>query len=157
MPLEAWLLLSGIILLIIEVIIPGFGIFGISGLFGLTVGLYCLMGGGVVSMLAVAGMYIILALGVLFLWLYLPRESKWNPFVLWEKQSNSTGYTGSDDLTALCGQCGTVLTPLRPAGTVQIGRKRFDVSSLGEYIDKGTAVQVIKVEGSKIFVEEVKE
>ncbi len=33
MPLEAWLLLSGIILLIIEVIIPGFGIFGISGLF----------------------------------------------------------------------------------------------------------------------------
>ena len=64
MPLEAWLLLSGIILLIIEVIIPGFGIFGISGLFCLTVGLYCLMGGGVVSMLAVAGMYIILALGV---------------------------------------------------------------------------------------------
>ena len=75
MPLEAWLLLSGIILLIIEVIIPGFGIFGISGLFCLTVGLYCLMGGGVVSMLAVAGMYIILALGVLILWLYLPRES----------------------------------------------------------------------------------
>ena len=94
---------------------------------------------------------------ITLLCVYLPRESKYNPFVLWTQQKNSEGYTGGRDLTALLGQKGRALTTLRPAGTIFADGKRLDVSSLGDYIEKGTSVTIVKVEGSKIFVEKTEE
>lgn len=44
---------------------------------------------------------------------------------------------------------------LRPSGTVQIGDRRIDVITEGEFIPKGTKVKVIKVEGFRIVVARV--
>lgn len=157
MPLEIYFLLAGIVLFVIEMIVPGFGIFGVSSIICFTIGGYYIMGGGIAAISVLAVIYLAFVIIVSFLCLYLPKESKWNPFVLWDKQQNSKGYIGSQDLTMLLGKTGIAFTVLRPAGTVVIDGKRFDVSSLGDYIDKDTAVKIIKVEGSKIFVEKVKE
>ena len=99
--------------------------------------------------------YVVLAAIIAFLGLYLPRESKWNPFVLWDKQRNADGYTGGQDYAELLGQEGVAITTLRPAGTITLAGKRMDVSSTGDFLDKGTKVRIVKVEGSKIFVEKI--
>lgn len=157
MPIEYYLLIVGIILMVVEFAVPGFGIFGIVGMMFLTGGGYYLMGGGMPALLIILGFYLLVAVVLAILFLYLPRESKWNPFVLWDKQKNSDGYIGGQNLDAFLGKKGEALTVLRPAGTVLVEGRRLDVISLGDYIPKGASVRIVKVEGSKIFVDLIKE
>lgn len=157
MPMEYYLLIGGVVLLVAEMAVPGFGILGIGGLVCLTAGGFFVLGGGYTAIAVLAGIYLLLALVIALCCFYLPRESKWNPFVLWDKQRNSAGYIGGRDLSALLGKKGQTLTTLRPAGTVEVDGKRLDVSSLGDYIPKDVSVTIIKVEGSKIFVEKTRE
>lgn len=148
MPMEYYVLTVGIILLLIELLIPGFGIFGIAGTLCLSWSGYYLLGGGVTAILAIIGFYVLLAVGIAFL--------SRNTFAFWDKNNNGQSYGGSD-LSALVGQEGVTLTTLRPAGTVLVKDKRLDVSSLGDYIPKDVAVRIVKTEGSKIFVDMVRE
>lgn len=157
MPIEYYLLTAGVVLMAVELIVPGFGLFGVAGIVCLSWGCYYLLGGGMTALSVIVGFYLLLAAGIAVLCLYLPRESKWNPFVLWDKQSNSKGYTGGSDLSAFVGLQGVALTALRPAGTVLVEGRRLDVSSLGDYIPKNAQVRIVKTEGSKIFVDRVKE
>ena len=115
------------------------------------------MGGGFPALAVLLGFYVVAALVLAFLCVYLPKESKWNPFVLWEKQQNSAGYTGGNDFSQLLGKQGVALTTLRPAGTALIEGKRYDVCSLGDFLPKDSRLVVTKVEGSKLFVDLVKE
>lgn len=45
MPLEYYFMLAGLVLLLIEFVVPGFGIFGVSGMVCLTVGGFYVLGG----------------------------------------------------------------------------------------------------------------
>ena len=146
MPLEYYFMLAGLVLLLIEFVVPGFGIFGVSGMVCLTVGGFYVLGGNAWA-----------ALVITLLCVYLPKESKYNPFVLWTRQKNSEGYTGGKNWSMLVGKRGTALTTLRPAGTILVDGKRLDVSSQGDYIEKSAPVIIVRVEGSKIFVEQTKE
>lgn len=157
MPGEYYCLLAGVVLLLVELAVPGFGIFGVLGILCLTVGTYFVLGGGLTALLVLVGVYALLALALAGLCLYLPKESKYNPFVLWTRQRNSEGYTGGADLQSLLGQQGRALTTLRPAGTILLGEQRLDVSSLGDYIEKDSQVVIVKVEGSKVFVDKIRE
>ena len=144
MPLEYYFMLAGLVLLLIEFVVPGFGVFGVSGMVCLTVGGFYVLGGNAWAALVL-------------LCVYLPKESKYNPFVLWTRQKNSEGYTGGKNWSMLVGKRGTALTTLRPAGTILVDGKRLDVSSQGDYIEKSAPVIIVRVEGSKIFVEQTKE
>ena len=53
----------------------------------------------------------------------------------------------------LVGQEGSALTDLRPSGTAQFGEKRQDVVTDGKFVEKGTKVKVLEVEGSRVVVE----
>jgi len=67
------------------------------------------------------------------------------------------GYTSADTRTELLGRTGTALTPLRPAGTAQIGEERIDVVTSGEFISANSPIIVIQVEGSRIVVRKEEE
>lgn len=155
MPMEYNLLIVGVVLLFIELLIPGFGIFGVLGLCSLTVGSFFVMGGGMEAFLVLLAIYVLLAAIIFFLFLYKPANSRWNPFILWDKQKNSDGYTGSGNFSNLLNKTAVTVTPLRPAGTVLLDDERIDVSSFGDYIDKDVIVRIVKIEGSKIFVRKV--
>jgi membrane-bound serine protease (ClpP class) len=51
------------------------------------------------------------------------------------------------------GQSGIVLTPLRPAGTIELEGRRLDVTANGAFIEAGKEVRVLAVNGSFITVE----
>lgn len=157
MPMEYTLLLAGVLLMAIEFVVPGFGIFGVFGLGCLTAGSYFLLGGGVWAITVLTLIYATLVAVLVFLCFYLPSESRWNPFVLWTKQKKGEGYQSSRDYSSLLERQATTITPLRPAGTIMLEGNRLDVSSYGDYIDKDEQVIITKVEGSKIFVQRVKE
>lgn len=103
MPIEYYLLIAGVILMSVELAVPGFGIFGIGGLLCLTGGGYYLLGGGFAALAVLLGVYALAALVLAFLCVYMPKESKWNPFVLWDKQQNSAGYTRGRGFFVLAG------------------------------------------------------
>ena len=150
--LEVLLFIVGMGLLILEVFIPGFGIFGIAGIVSILASFYFVLGGNAaaVNWLAVS---IVAALVIFALLIkYLPSNPAWNLFVLKDKQENSEGYSVTPDMTQYAGKTGIALTTLRPAGIALIDGVRADVVTFGDYIDAGTDIVVVRVEGRKIFV-----
>ena len=89
MPLEYYFMLAGLVLLLIEFVVPGFGIFGVSGMVCLTVGGFYVLGGNAWAALVLLAVYLFLVLVITLLCVYLPRESKYNPFVLWTRQNTA--------------------------------------------------------------------
>ena len=72
---------------------------------------------------------------------------------LFAQVSSEDGYVASsNEFEALLGASGKSLSPLRPSGTALIEKKRMSVITSGEFIAAGSAIEVIKVRGSKIVV-----
>ena len=77
--------------------------------------------------------------------------------LLKDATTTEEGYVSNANRIELIGKQGMSLTPLRPAGTVAVEDERIDVVTEGGYVDAGKTVEVIKVEGSRIVVREIKE
>ena len=150
--LEVLLFILGMGLLILEVFVPGFGLFGIAGILSMLASFYFVLGGNV-SALNWLAVSIVAALAIFALLIkYLPSNPAWNLFVLKDKQENSEGYSVTPDMTQYAGKAGVAVTTLRPAGIALVDGARIDVVTFGDYIDAGTNIVVVRVEGSKIFV-----
>lgn len=50
------------------------------------------------------------------------------------------------------GDEGEALTVLRPSGTARFGKVKLSVVTSGEFVERGTRVRVIRVEGSRVVV-----
>ncbi len=152
------LIIAGIVFCGLELIIPGFGVAGVLSIVCFTVAGYFALGGGIAAIGSILLVYLFLFAIVALLGWYLPSNSKWNPFVLWERQKN-----GPKEEKLLksyqehLGKCGETITPLRPAGIMMLDGHRLDVLTEGGFIEPRTMVKIVKVEGIKIFVEVVKE
>ena len=79
MPLEYYFMLAALVLLLIEFVVPGFGVFGVSGMVCLTVGGFYVLGGNAWAALVLLAVYLFLVLVITLLCVYLPKESKYNP------------------------------------------------------------------------------
>lgn len=76
--------------------------------------------------------------------------------ILHRELSVEDGFQSADKvLEELAGQEGVTLTMLRPSGMARFGHQRVSVVADGELIEKGEAVRVIQVEGSRVLVERV--
>jgi membrane-bound ClpP family serine protease len=151
------LLIAGFILAGVELVLPGFSLPGISSILALICGVFLLadsvMEGIWITLIVVA----LLGIGLAVL-LYLLSKGKFrSPLILEEEQKRTEGYLSSSDLEYLLGKQGKALTDLRPAGTARIDGVNFDVISEGNYILAGTELVIIRVEGAKLIVREVKE
>lgn len=62
-----------------------------------------------------------------------------------------------DELTALAGQSGEVVTPLRPVGTCSFNGHRVECVSEWGVVDAGTRVEVTSVQGSQVKVRPLSE
>lgn len=143
------MILSGLILIAVEVIvIPGFGLIGILG--GGVI-----LAGGWVSYTQLSPGFGVLALvgglvaAGLMLWL-LPRTRAARSMVL---RARHEGTALDPSFQQLLGQQGVALTVLRPSGTAEFDDRPVDVVTEGQFVEPGTAVQVIQVEGARVVVE----
>ncbi len=59
---------------------------------------------------------------------------------------------GAGDAAVAVGAGGTAITPLHPGGTAEVAGRRVSVVTAGEFIESGTPVEVVTVEGARIVV-----
>ncbi|MGM0453950.1 MAG: NfeD family protein [Thermodesulfobacteriota bacterium] len=81
-----------------------------------------------------------------------------SPLALRSSLSKTDGVVSYDEkLADYLGKQGVALTDMRPAGTAKIEGERVDVVTRGDYIEKGDAVEVSRVEGGRVVVRKKKE
>lgn len=150
--LTVLLLIIGFGLVFLEMHIPGFGVPGISGAICLILAVVLTaqnFAQGLVMTLAIVTVLGIM-LGVVLT--FFAKGKLFKPLVLSDEQKKEHGYISSSDLDYLLGKRGIAVTDLRPAGSVDIDGVKFDVISDGEYISRGTKVEIFKVSGVKLLV-----
>ncbi len=146
------LIVSGIILLLIEMMIPGFGIFGLTGLLLFLWGMYDWMGGGPMALITVTVLSVV---GVLLLWWIVsifPNTRLGERLTLRLQSTKEKGYASHPDPNRWLGKIGETKTVLRPAGTMIVEGTFLDVVTDGEFYEPGTEVKIISVTGGRIVV-----
>lgn len=143
---------AGIAVLLAEVMLPSGGLLTIVALGCFGYSLYLVF----TAVSVFAGMVFVLAdivliPVVLIAGLKLLARS---PMALKTSLSSKSGFSSYDQEKGedYVGRQGKAATDLRPAGTAVIDGKRVDVVTRGDYIEKGSVVTVIAVEGSRIVV-----
>jgi membrane-bound serine protease (ClpP class) len=142
------LLITGAILILLETVLPG----AVAGVIG-----FCCLAAGVVmayvNLGPTAGHWTLLGVGLgsclgAFLWAkYFPDSRAARLFV----SEQQVGDLGVGD-ASLVHQTGVAHSALRPCGTAIISGKRLDVVTEGGFIEPGTSVKVVAVEGLRVVV-----
>lgn len=150
------LVVVGMILIVVEMIIPGFGAAGVSGsvaiIAGLIIGSNSLTG-AMFSLLIIVLLLAIIA-AVIFRSALKGRLSR-SPVVLNTAiEAGSTSLSG-EEAKSLVGRKGKTVTALRPSGIAMIDGKRVDVCSEAEFIDKDAPIEVVSIDGMKVLVKRV--
>ncbi|WP_240501862.1 nodulation protein NfeD [Bacillus sp. MUM 13] len=147
---------AGVVLVLLELFVPG-GIIGAFGLAAIVGSLFLAAESAVemaISLLIALAVSVIAA--ILFVKVFGKEMKFFKKIILTDSTNTEQGYISSPDRSDLLGQTGMTLTDLRPAGTVLIGEERVDVVTEGGFISKNSAVRVVKTEGSRIVVREIK-
>jgi membrane-bound serine protease (ClpP class) len=162
---EILLVAVGLLLLAVELfVIPGFGITGILGILAILAGLVLsLLGAGatatsVVSAAARVAVSLLIAVAAAVALLrVLPRLPFGRDLILDTGLTALTGWASPPESDRQwLGKRGTTVSPLRPAGIADLEGERVDVVSQGEWIDAGSPIEVIRVEGNRIVVRQVR-
>ena len=143
--------LFAITVIIAEFIIPSFGILTITSLFLFGYSLYL-----VFTSVSNSVGFIFVAIDILVIPVLVLLGIKLlavMPVTLKKTLGGKDGVTAQlKTLDHLKGLTGSAITDLRPAGTVILEGKRFDVISDGEYIEKDSNITVSKVDGNRVIV-----
>ena len=157
LPILACFLL-GLILLIVEVFMPGFGLPGITGIV-LEIICIALAYFSHGSMAALGVTLIVLAVIAIAVSLALRSVNKGrlskSSVILTETESVEEGYIASRDMDVFLGKTGVTTTVLRPTGMAEFDGVKLNVQSDGEYISKGEKVRVDHVDGPRVVVRRV--
>jgi len=172
--LEIILFLVGLVCLALELFVfPGFGVFGMSGILLILTSIvmashtfvwptqeyeYRELG---YTLLQVTVAMIAVGAGAVVLARYFPSLPLFNRLVL--KPEPWTGMSpedpiakptmeGYDSLSFLIGETGRTTTVLRPTGKARFGELLVDVTADGFFIEPGSLVEVIDVQGSRVIV-----
>ena len=170
--LEIVLFVVGLLLLGMEIfVVPGFGVFGVTGILLLLgslimagqtftgIGLdYDLKRAGE-TVLTFGGAMVAVVIASMILSHFLPRIPILREIILTppggqqqdEPRLRPELETAS---AALVGASGTTVTVLRPAGKARIDGRLMDVVSDGPYVETGMDVTVVDVQGNRIVVRE---
>jgi membrane-bound serine protease (ClpP class) len=143
----------GLLLMVVEGLIPGFGVPGIAGILCFSASLVLAAPSfqiGLQSLLiALIGSVILISLAVRF----LGKSKYWDRFSLQQTLGKEGGYISqSEDFSVYVGRKGRTATPLHPAGIVTLDDgKRLDVVSEGGFIEKDQPVVITKTDGPRII------
>lgn len=155
--LHIGLFVIGILLMLMEIFLPG-GIVGAIGFISIVTGLVMAAYDTQQGLASLGVAALITAIVTFLLVKKYGVKGLFNKFVLGDTQSNEEGYIAPRDQRELEGKSGIAQTPLRPAGVVKVeGGKRVDAVSVGGYIEAGTVIIVVQVEGTRIVVAELEQ
>jgi membrane-bound serine protease (ClpP class) len=165
---EILMFVAGLVLLAIEIFaIPGFGVFGILGLFfmitGLTLSMVGNIGPGVFDIdtsgivqafLIVMIAFFISVFGSIFVSKQLFTSNAFSHLALDKVQKAEEGYTSAlSEYTNLIGEKGKTFTVLRPAGKVIFKEELFDAVARSGMIEKDVEIIVYDYKNAQLIVD----
>jgi membrane-bound serine protease (ClpP class) len=151
------LLAIGLILLLIEALLPGFSIPGVTGViaiicsFIITILYFPFMYGLFIVLCELVGV----AAAAYAVFKILKRKQLINKFILEETLDYEKNDIGGLDY--FLGKEGITKTALRPYGSADFNGFTADVCSDGNFILVNKKIKVVKIDDSKIIVKEVSE
>ena len=148
-----WIIIIGIIGLVLvfaEILMPGFGIFGILGGVAVVVtAVLAYFSYGVQGFLLAL---VLLVAAFVAMILFAKKTGMYNKVVL--KDKLETKDFDESVLTGLMGMEGITQTTLRPFGVAEFNGRNVDVCSSGDFIDRGKKVRVTQISGKTVTVVE---
>jgi len=151
------LFIAGMALILAEFIVPGV----VCGALG---AILVLVSGGIgcytypdYAWMIILGEFVGVVLSIMFGIYLLSHSRTGKRLILQDSQQADSGWVASDSDESLLGAVGEAFTALRPAGTIVVNKKRLDAVSDASFIEKGAAIRVIEVHGSRIVVERAEE
>lgn len=148
--------IAGIVLLVTELCLPGFGLAGCTGIacfLSVIIMQFLTNSPTAATLVSVVMAAIIIVLVVLFIRSFNSGALFRSPIVLKDRIDSEATPMDETRVSELIGKTGIVETTLRPSGTALIDGKRYTVKTQASFIEKGAAVTVTAVEGLNIIVE----
>lgn len=144
------LILIGLVLIVLELLVfPGTTFAGMLGLGAMGYSVYSAFstyGGTVGWIVLVAVLFLsMITLVVIF------RSRTWRKLQL---ETALDGKVNREAEKVRVGQKGVALSRLAPMGTVELDGEFYEAQSVLSFVDPHSRIRVVKVEGSKIWVEE---
>ncbi len=150
---EIVLALLGVLLLIIEAFIPGFGVFGLGGIGAIAASIFLAVPTTQLAVRYLTWMSVAFVVALFFMVRAISERGLGKALTL---SRDERGFVPARaDLSGYVGREGKALTTLRPAGTAQFGDDRADVVTEGEFVTAGTPVKVMRVDGARITVRSI--
>ena len=156
-----WVLITlcvGITLIVLEAFIPSGGIIGILAAIFLLLSVFFAFrhdrNTGVILLVSLGiGIPIATVIGIR----YWPRTPMGRKIFLTHPTPEDIDPTAAKlrNLHDLKDTVGTTLTPLRPSGVTEFDDRRVDTITEGMMIEKGEAVRVVAIQGSRVVVRKV--
>lgn len=152
----AMLLIVGATLMIVELFVPGFGFWGVSGSVSIIAGIIVriCMGLNLVQsitlILLVLGFFIV----IIAVMIYGAQYGILGKTGLFERRSTlAKDYNKtSKELRKLVGRSGKAISNLDLAGQAKIRGKIYDVVSISSYIEKSSNIKVVEIKDNSIMV-----
>ena len=147
-------LIVGVVLMVFEMFTPGMGAPGLLGLISLIAAVVLSADSFAHALITLA--LILMLLGIFAFFIFRAfSKGRLHRIILSETMQGQS--TSLGDLQDMVGQSGMCLTTLRPAGSADFNGKKLDVVSEGEFIEKGSAVVIDRIEGLRIIVKKAKD
>ena len=145
-------LIAGFVLIGVELVVPGFGLPGISGIICLVAGIFMVTDSLEEGILVTVVVIVILGiLMAVMMGLMHYRKFK-SPIILDEEVRSEGAYLGEADLKYLLNKEGIATTDLHPAGKGDFDGIELDVVSEGPYIEKGSRIVIYKISANRLIV-----
>lgn len=152
--LSVILFIIGLLLLVLEMIQPGFGVFGLLGIAVLTADVF-VTAKTTAQALFMVGILVAVVLILLIVCIILASKGILpKNLVLKNSSTKDDGYSATVDYSSLVGMEGITVTDLHPAGKATINENSYDVVSEGEFIENNSPIVVSFVSGNRIVVKQ---
>ena len=152
----ALLLSVGLVMLVVEMFVPGFGFFGVTGILSLIAGVIVRICGGLnltqsltLILLVIGAMTFIV---MIMIWGaqygFLGRSGLFERGTTLSKDYNKVDRS----IRKLVGKSGKAISNLDLGGQAKIRGTIYDVVSISSYIEKGSNVKVVEIRDNTIMV-----
>ena len=150
-------MLVGVVLLVVEAFMPGFGIPGISGCVLLLIGIVMtwIEYGALAGLGATVVLLALLAIVISFSLHSAARGRLSKSNLVLGDNEDARKQDENVEMQLLVGEVGEAKNVLRPVGVAEFACGRLNVMTEGEYVAQGEKVRIKRVDGMTIFVEKV--
>ncbi|MDO5301719.1 MAG: hypothetical protein Q4E76_04420 [Tissierellia bacterium] len=143
--------LLGIVLLVLEALAPGFGLMGTSGIIAVVAGLFFSVESPLASAVSLVVASALSAASIR----YLVQNDLAAHYI--QNLMGEPPRPAIREFPLSVGDVGVAASPLRPSGNGIFDGELYSVMTGGSHIQQGRKIQVVKLQGSNIYVEEIRE